>query len=158
MPAVLALAALAVVVATVVLARGRGGALVEALPDHPPSGLPADRLPRASDARRLRLPKSPWGYHAPMTDDALIRLADALAVREEQVERLERELAVLRSAPPADKSDLPHLSDLSGDAGSTALEPWEIDERPAGGGDAQEEPWKSSQREQWRREEGWRRA
>ncbi|ROO83079.1 hypothetical protein EDD29_0569 [Actinocorallia herbida] len=162
MPVVLLLAALAVVAATVVLALGRGGELAEPADDNPPSGIPDDRLPRSADAVLLRLPKSPWGYTVPVADDALGKLTQALAVREEQVARLERELALLREeARKAPEDAAPGETDLAefgGAPGSTALEPWEFvgpsqgTPGEAGRWAKQEEPWTSGEPE-WRWEE-----
>jgi hypothetical protein len=95
-PVVLVLAALAVVAATVALAYGRGGELVEAVPDHPPTGLPVHRPLQGTDAAVLRLPKGLWGYNVPVTDDALSRLAYALTERETRIAELERRLGEAR--------------------------------------------------------------
>ena len=150
MPVVLALAALVIIAATVAVALGYGGGLAEALPDHPPSGLPADRVPQATDVRLLRLPKSPWGYNTAITDDALARLADAIGVQEERVARLESELAALRAGVPAGFG-----------SGSTAAEArWdpaareEPQERTGEEEPWNEEPW-SVEKAPWE-EEGWR--
>lgn len=95
MPVVLLLAALAVVAATAVLASGRGGELREPAAEHPPTGLPEDRLPRGADAALLRLPKNLWGYNVAVTDEALGHLAYALTERENRVAELERQIADL---------------------------------------------------------------
>ncbi|GAA3230884.1 hypothetical protein [Actinocorallia longicatena] len=96
MPVVLVLAALAVVAATVALAYGRGGELSEAVPDHPPTGLPSHRPLQGTDAALLRLPKGLWGYNIALTDDALSRLAYALTERETRIGELERLLGEQR--------------------------------------------------------------
>lgn len=98
---VLVLAALAVIGATVAVAVGRGGDLAEAVPDHPPTGLPGHRPIMGTDAALLRLPKGLWGYNVALTDDALSHLAYALTELELRVAELERQLAELRHAPAA---------------------------------------------------------
>ncbi|GAB2811272.1 hypothetical protein GCM10022221_05900 [Actinocorallia aurea] len=159
MPVVLLLAALAVVAATVVLASGRGGELAEPVGDNPPSSLPDGRAAASADVRSLWLPKSPWGYNVPVTNDALGKLTQALAVREQQVERLEREIVFLRDEARRSVEAEPKPAEgaeFAADAGSTASEPWEDPQGgsgPVGWWERQEEPWKSGEKPGWHWEE-----
>ncbi|MGP4023941.1 hypothetical protein [Actinomadura sp. 3N407] len=93
MVVVLVLAGVAVLGAVVVLAMGRGGELAETHPDYPPLPLGADGRPiTGQDAAHLRLPRTFWGYQPQVTDEALHRLADALAERDAHVAALEQQL------------------------------------------------------------------
>ncbi|MEO5876793.1 MAG: hypothetical protein ABIQ26_17495 [Streptosporangiaceae bacterium] len=131
---VLALAALAVVAAVVVLASGRGGELLEARPDHPPTGLPVDRPIQGTDAALLRLPKGLWGYNVPITDDALNRLAYSLTERDTRVSVLEQQLNELRD---------------------------KLEARDAGPGPGRDSPWflhQETSEPAWSPEGSWRKA
>jgi len=93
---VLALAALAVLVAVVVLATGRGGELARTHPDHPPLHMPSGRRLTGADVATLHLPHGLWGYQVDVTDEALRRLACALNERDARLAALEAELAELK--------------------------------------------------------------
>lgn len=94
MVVVLVLAGVAVLGAVVALAMGRGGELAEPQPDHPP--LPLGHPVTGPDAALLRLPQSLWGYRKDVTDEAVHRLAYALAERDARMALLERRLDDLR--------------------------------------------------------------
>lgn len=93
MVVVFVLAGMAVLGAVVVLAMGRGGELAETHPDYPPLPFGAGGRPvTAPDVAYLRLPRTFWGYQPHVTDEALHRLADALAERDARVAALEEQL------------------------------------------------------------------
>lgn len=85
------LASVAVLAAVVLLAMGKGGALSEAHPDHPPLTFSPDRA-LDPDAPPPRLPHGLWGYHVKITDEALGRLVRALAERDQRIALLEQQL------------------------------------------------------------------
>ncbi|MFC9972582.1 hypothetical protein ACFVH6_17015 [Spirillospora sp. NPDC127200] len=93
---VLILAGLAVLGAVVVLAMGRGGELAETHPDHPPLPLPTGRPITGPEVALLRLPRGLWGYQVGITDEALQRLAYALAERDARMAVMEQHLVELR--------------------------------------------------------------
>lgn len=115
---VLALAGLAVLGTVVVLAMGRGGELARVHPDHPPLALPAGRPIGGTDAALLQLPRTLWGYHVEITDEALRRLAYALTERDARVAVLEQQLAELRRSQGEAGERLPMWDDA-------AETPWE---------------------------------
>ncbi|MGI8330768.1 hypothetical protein ACRYCC_12445 [Actinomadura scrupuli] len=96
MVVVIAAAAVAVLAAVVVLALGRGGELAEVHPDHPVLRLPTGRPLVGTDVALLRLPRSLWGYHVGVTDEALRRMAYALTERDALVALLQQRLAELQ--------------------------------------------------------------
>jgi hypothetical protein len=96
------LAGVAVLVAVIVLATGRGGELAATHPDHPPLALPGTHLMTGTDAALLRLPTGLWGYHPGITDEALEQLASALTERDTRIAILEQQIARLRASPAGD--------------------------------------------------------
>lgn len=92
----LIVAALAVLGAVVALATGRGGELAETHPDNPPLPIPTARPITGPEVAMLSLPRGLWGYHVGFTDEALHRVAYALAERDARVAMLEQRVAELR--------------------------------------------------------------
>lgn len=84
------LVALGVVLATVLVAGGRGDGLGRLSPDRPPARLPADRSVQPEDVHALRLGVGLRGYRMVEVDDALDLLAGELARRDEEIARLRR--------------------------------------------------------------------
>jgi len=84
------LVALGVVLATVLVAGGRGDGLGQLSPDRPPARLPADRSVRPEDVHALRLGVGLRGYRMGEVDDALDLLAEELARRDEEIARFRR--------------------------------------------------------------------
>jgi hypothetical protein len=112
----LALAGVAVLIAIVVLAMGRGGEMGSARPDHPPLELPGSRALAGTDVALLRLPIGLVGYHTAITNEALRRIAAEIADRDTKIAVLERRLSETQerlwrvegmSAPQADEDDRP---------------------------------------------------
>ena len=87
MPVVLMLAAVVILAGVVVVAMGRGGELALARPDSAAYGR---ELVTPADMVAFRPPAALLGYSAPVTDDALQRIARVVAERD----------AELRPAPP----------------------------------------------------------
>lgn len=82
------LVALGVVLATVLVAGGRGDALGALSPTRTPARLPEDRPIRPEDVNTLRLGVGLRGYRMDEVDDVLDLLADELAQRDEEIARL----------------------------------------------------------------------
>jgi hypothetical protein len=97
MPVVLLTAALAILVGVVVVAIGRGGELTMFRPDVPPYPVP---LSTAAQVAAFRPPPAFLGYNAQATDDALHRVALAVAQRDAELARLRGELAAALGEPP----------------------------------------------------------
>lgn len=89
----LAVAGVAVLIAIVVLAMGRGGEMGSARPDHPPLDLPGSRALAGTDVALLRLPIGLVGYHTAITNEALRRIAAEMADRDTKIAVLERRLS-----------------------------------------------------------------
>jgi hypothetical protein len=94
MPVVLLLAAVVILAGVVVVAMGRGGEL--ALP-RPDSAAYGRELVTAADMAGFRPPAALLGYSALATDDALQRIARAVAERDAELAMLRHEVAVLRA-------------------------------------------------------------
>lgn len=111
MTVALAIAAVAIVAATIALARGHGGELAEVHGDHPPLALPYDRPPAGTDVALLRLPRGLFGYEPKVTDEAMRRLSHALTERDVRIAELERRIGlaglVTEHTPPAAATDVP---------------------------------------------------
>jgi hypothetical protein len=110
MPVVLLTAALAILVGVVVVAIGRGGELTMFRADVPPHPV---ALGTAAQVAAFRPPPAFLGYNAQATDDALHRVALAVAQRDAELARLRGELAAARS-------DSPVVSGQSGPPGRAA--------------------------------------
>ncbi|HEY6479889.1 MAG TPA: hypothetical protein VIZ00_07665 [Streptosporangiaceae bacterium] len=94
MPVVLMLAAVVILAGVVVVAMGRGGELALARPDSAAYGR---ELVTPADMVAFRPPAALLGYSAPVTDDALQRIARVIAERDAELTRLRHEVAVLRA-------------------------------------------------------------
>ena len=94
MPVVLMLAAVVILAGVVVVAMGRGGELALARPDSAAYGR---ELATPADMVAFRPPAALLGYSAPVTDEALQRIARAVADRDAELARLRHEVAVLRA-------------------------------------------------------------
>ena len=97
--------AVLVVFTVAVVATGRGDGLEPAVVDRPAPELPAGRvLPR--DVRDVRFALGLRGYRMDQVDAVLERLADELAARDGEVERLSARLAApLRSPAAGDRAE-----------------------------------------------------
>ncbi|MDR0344213.1 MAG: hypothetical protein LBI49_14110 [Nocardiopsaceae bacterium] len=96
MSVVLLLAAAAVVAGAILVAAGRGGELADFPADVAPFGL---AKVTAADIALLRPPKSLWGYHPGLTEEALAVIAHAVSERDAEIAQLRSQLAQL--PPPA---------------------------------------------------------
>jgi hypothetical protein len=98
MPVALLLAAVAILAGVVVVAIGRGGELAVFPADSPPRG---PDLRTTADIERFRPTFALFGYSVRATDDALQRIAEAVAQRDEQIDQLRGQLAAQRPGFPA---------------------------------------------------------
>ena len=98
MPLLLLLVALALLAAVAVVAAGQGGAMSEASPDLPPTGVPDGRL-EPEDLRDVRFASAVRGYRMEQVDEVLDRLAGELAERDRRIAELESRGT--RTAPEA---------------------------------------------------------
>jgi DivIVA domain-containing protein len=96
--------ALGVILATVLVAGGRGDALGELNRDRSPARLPDDRAVQPADVNALRLGVGLRGYRMDEVDDVLDVLADELTRRDEEIARL-------RQAPDVSKPAEVHPTD-----------------------------------------------
>lgn len=94
MPVVLVLAAAVILAGVVVVAMGRGGELALPRPDSATFGRP---LLTPADMATFRPPAAFLGYSAQVTDEALRRIARAVAERDSELAMLRHELTVLRA-------------------------------------------------------------
>lgn len=140
MPVVLLLAALAILAGVVVVAVGRGGELTVFRADASPYG---HEFATAADMAAFRPPPAFFGYNAQATDEALRRIARAVADRDTELALLRDQLAALARGADAgaDQRDAgdPGYPGGSGYPGG----PWFRDEpafgdEPAGYGEAAE--------------------
>jgi hypothetical protein len=137
MPVVLLLTALMILGGVVVVAVGRGGELTLFRSDAAPL---RQRLATAADMASFRPPLAFFGYSAQATDDALQRIARAVADRDAELARLRGQLAVLRPDPVASGDPAPFGDPVPfGDPGAAAgpgpgAGPAAVE--PAGGGES----------------------
>ena len=90
-------AIVAILVAIVFVAIGRGGEMAHFPNDYAP---PEFGAMAATDVALLRPPTALWGYHMQATDEALNGIALALSDRDVRIASLERQLADLRAGTP----------------------------------------------------------
>jgi hypothetical protein len=129
MPVVLLLAAVAILAGVVVVAIGRGGELAIFRSDAPPYD---GSLATAADLAAFRPPPAFFGYSAQATDEALQRIARAVAARDAELALLRGQLAALRpGASDHPDSAVPGDADWRHRAG-----PWFRDELAAHAADA----------------------
>jgi catechol 2,3-dioxygenase-like lactoylglutathione lyase family enzyme len=119
MPVVLLLTALVILAGVVVVAVGRGGELTLFRSDAAPL---RQRLATAADMASFRPPLAFFGYSPQATDDALQRIARAVADRDAELARLRGQLAVLRP-DPATPGERGAAAGPRPGAGSAAVEP-----------------------------------
>lgn len=94
MPVVLLLAAVVILAGVVVVAMGRGGELAVPRPDSAAYGR---ELVTPAEMAAFRPPAALLGYSAQVTDDALRRIARAVAERDAELAMLRHEVAALRA-------------------------------------------------------------
>jgi hypothetical protein len=123
---VLLLAAVAVLAGVVVVAMGRGGEIATFARDLPDARF---RLRTPSDVAALGLPLALFGYQERTTRDALASVAQMIADRDAEINRLRAELAATRQAAESPASTV-------GEAASALLrsrpEPASLAGTPAG--------------------------
>ena len=94
MPVVLLLAAVVILAGAVVVAMGRGGELAVPRPDSAAYGR---ELVTPAEMAAFRPPAALLGYSAQVTDEALRRIARAVAERDAELAMLRHEVAALRA-------------------------------------------------------------
>ena len=94
MPVVLLLAAVVILAGVVVVAMGRGGELAVPRPDSAAYGR---ELVTPAEMAAFRPPAALLGYSAQVTDEALRRIARAVAERDAELAMLRHEVAALRA-------------------------------------------------------------
>src|SRR5260370_7524105 len=93
----MAAAIVAILVAVVMVAVGRGGEMAQFPNDYAP---PEFGALAATDVALLRPPTALWGYHMQATDEALNDIAMPLSDRDVRIAPLHRQLPALPPAPP----------------------------------------------------------
>jgi len=97
---------LAIVVAVVLVAAGRGGELSAERADYAPLDLgPAS----ATDVALLRPPANAWGYNIPATDEALARIAESIRERDVRIVALEQLVTDLGREPAPPPLSAPYV-------------------------------------------------
>ena len=97
---------LAIVVAVVLAAAGRGGELSPERADYAPLDLgPAS----ATDVALLRPPANAWGYNIPATDEALARIAESIRERDVRIVALEQLVTDLGREPAPPPLSAPYV-------------------------------------------------
>jgi hypothetical protein len=97
---------LAIVVAVVLAASGRGGELSAERNDYAPLDLgPVS----ATDVALLRPPANAWGYNIPATDEAMARVAESIRERDVRIVALEQLVTDLSREPAAPPLSAPYV-------------------------------------------------
>jgi hypothetical protein len=97
---------LAIVVAVVLVASGRGGELSEERNDYAPLDLgPVS----ATDVALLRPPANAWGYNIPATDEAMARIAESIRERDVRIVALEQLVTDLSREPAPPPLSAPYV-------------------------------------------------
>jgi hypothetical protein len=97
---------LAIVVAVVLVAAGRGGELSEERNDYAPLDLgPVS----ATDVALLRPPANAWGYNIPATDEAMARIAESIRERDVRIVALEQLVTDLGREPAPAPLSAPYV-------------------------------------------------
>ena len=97
---------LAIVVAVVLVAAGRGGELSAERADYAPLDLgPAS----ATDVALLRPSANAWGYNIPATDEALARIAESIRERDVRIVALEQLVTDLGREPAPPPLSAPYV-------------------------------------------------
>ncbi|MBO0823903.1 MAG: hypothetical protein J2P27_08600 [Actinobacteria bacterium] len=98
MPVVIVLIAIVIVAGAVVVAMGRGGELAR---ERPPEPAAAD-FRTWSDVALYRPPSALLGYDPGATERALAEIAQAMAERDAEIDRLRRQLAAAQLTGESD--------------------------------------------------------
>jgi hypothetical protein len=97
---------LAIVVAVVLVASGRGGELSEERNDYAPLDLgPVS----ATDVALLRPPANAWGYNIPATDEAMAQIAESIRERDVRIVALEQLVTDLSREPAPPPLSAPYV-------------------------------------------------
>jgi hypothetical protein len=97
---------LAIVVAVVLVASGRGGELSDERNDYAPLDLgPVS----ATDVALLRPPANAWGYNIPVTDEAMARIAESIRERDVRIVALEQLVTDLSREPAPPPLSAPYV-------------------------------------------------
>jgi len=113
---------LAIVVAVVLVAAGRGGELSAERADYAPLDLgPAS----ATDVALLRPPANAWGYNIPATDEALARIAESIRERDVRIVALEQLVTDLGREPAPPPLSAPYVGSRRRRALPEGVEPAE---------------------------------
>ena len=94
------LAGIVLITVVALLAVGRLGELPDTTPDRAPLALPEDRPMAKADVDDVRFATGLRGYRMDQVDETIDRVADELARRDAEVERLQALLLDLRTAVP----------------------------------------------------------
>ena len=110
MPVVLLITVVVILVAVVLVARGRGGELSQERADYAPLEMgPVS----ATDVALLRPPTALWGYNMQATDEAMEQIADAIRERDVRIVALEQLVTDLsrepEPAPPTQPLSSPYV-------------------------------------------------
>ena len=110
MPVVLLITVVVILVAVVLVARGRGGELSQERADYAPLEMgPVS----ATDVALLRPPTALWGYNMQATDEAMEQIADAIRERDVRIVALEQLVTDLsrdpEPAPPTQPLSSPYM-------------------------------------------------
>ena len=110
MPVVLLITVVVILVAVVLVARGRGGELSQERVDYAPLEMgPVS----ATDVALLRPPTALWGYNMQATDEAMEQIADAIRERDVRIVALEQLVTDLsrepEPAPPTQPLSSPYM-------------------------------------------------
>jgi hypothetical protein len=105
-PVLLLIVGLAIVVAVVLVAAGRGGELSAERNDYAPLDLgPVS----ATDVALLRPPANAWGYNIPATDEAMARIAESIRERDVRIVALEQLVTDLSREPAPPPLSAPYV-------------------------------------------------
>ena len=110
MPVVLLITVVVILVAVVLVARGRGGELSQERADYAPLEMGPGS---ATDVALLRPPTNAWGYNMQATDEAMEQIADAIRERDVRIVALEQLVTDLsrdpEPAPPTQPLSSPYM-------------------------------------------------
>ena len=106
MPVVLLIAGLVIVIAVILVARGRGGELPAERADYAPLDLgPVS----ATDVALLRPPANAWGYNMQATDEAMAQIAESIRERDVRIVALEQLVTDLSREPAPPPLAAPYI-------------------------------------------------
>ena len=137
---------LAIVVAVVLVASGRGGELSAERNDYAPLDLgPVS----ATDVALLRPPANGWGYNIPATDEAMAQIAESIRERDVRIVALEQLVTDLSREPAPPPLSAPYVGARRRRELPVGEQPGES-ARPAGSASPAEVTW--SAETAWSRE------